>query len=360
MRPWYEGRRFEPGRHGPADKSILDARMGYVDDAAPGAARRERYWQPGQDVDRRARKRRGASLILRDDERQRLRHARRKTALCASSWMRLRRIDGGVEREMLMPRRCGRRSCPHCGEVAQSYHLMRLADDWKGFLTLTVPPDRDPADWWRDQAGLMTRFIRWLRDEVRSGQAEVTDYDETGQPRLRYAWNVESQTDSCLPHWHILSNVVRVDYTRVREAWMRIARVTEAWIHWSPIVNRVQAIRYVSLYCSKERLSDVILAIIGPKRQWSCEGCRPPDEASGWKVDATLSPEAARSAVEAAAAGEPRPGWTLEWASDRAGASWSRRVEDGAASVDARDLAGQAAWLEEWGVSDGADSVEVS
>lgn len=329
VRVWWDGLRWAPPPGGPVDRSILDARMGSpCASRADGPLRRPVEWSEATDSDRR-RNARDRRVILTSRERETFRRQEKAREKCCTSWVEYRRARDGNEELLLVPRRCGSRGCKACGSVSQAYHLARIVAEWRGFLTLTVPADRDPCDWWRQGNDPIERFVRWLRREVKEGRARTVQGPDGAREKLRFTWSVEAQEATMSPHWHMLHNVAYVNYTRARKAWQRIVGVRFAMIKNEKVTSKRGAINYVAKYCSKARLTPEILAIIGKGRQWSSAGCSPKEEAAGWREARTVEPDRAIDATEQGSPVSSGEGWRLAWSVKGGGAMWYRPLPDG-------------------------------
>lgn len=329
VQPWEDGLRWRTPTGSKPCASILDARMGYLSrDPASEPCVRLGEWEPGVSVDRR-RSPRDGRIILTAREREFWNRIDRSRSVCSSSWATFTRRVGGTEELMMVPRKCGCRACRSCGEVAQRYHIERIQDDWKLFLTLTCPPDRDPVDWWRIGHEKIGLFVRWLRREVKAGRARLAGSLDGAVPVLRYTWNVEAMERSLLPHWHLLCNVEWLDYARAREAWQEILGVEFAWVNVSRVRSRLHAIRYVAKYVAKARLGDELYAIMYRKRQWAQSLKGAESEPLGWHPVADVSPERAYAILESGLAPDSTRPWSLVWRSERCGGLWSRPLEAG-------------------------------
>jgi len=206
--------------------------------------------------------------------------------------------------------------------AASGYHFERLADvDWSRFLTLTVDDDCRPERGWRRSVDWIGKFCHWLRRENREGRARTRH-----GAALEYTWSIEEQPGTQQVHFHMLMNIVWIDYTRLREAWQRIVGRPFAWVNASWVRDRRHAAYYVSRYVSKARLTDDVLAILYRRRQWHSTVPAPAAEVSGWRFDGVRDGDRSQEDTECPPAHSAGQGWTCDWSRAHCYALFSRAL----------------------------------
>lgn len=264
-------------------------------------------------------------LELSLGELEQLERNRERAAACATHWRLWWRLEhgGSVPREELLvvPRRCGLRSCPNCGARLRARHQGRTRHGWQSLILLTVPHrGRDAAEAWRKIHAQLARFIRLFRRAHKDGMV-----GDKSAP-FAYAWALEHHRDG-FPHIHVVSTVTGLTWESLRSLWKESAGEW-CYVGVETVRDETSACDYLSKYIAKGVTLERILAILYRRRLWArSRGVGPALEAnSGEWTD--LGPAAAYERELGDAA---ENGWDAAWAA-QSGARLLWRYSDGRGS----------------------------
>lgn len=282
----------------------------------------------------------------------------RRVEGCGVCRLRLERTVDGQRQMMTIPMACGSRACESCGKKIRATAAERMERGpvaldgtpipWRSVMTLTMRAyGVEGSVAWERMGSWVSRWMEAFKKRVREGGYEgPMSYARVIEPTKR-GW----------PHVHILMAIPHRGYdqeeeTRVWSArmWERVTgcyvskgtdRKKDGLPHgigadWQPIVSRIAAAQYLSLYLSKARLDIWHYATLGRKRVWSTSrDVRPmPRESKGWRMEAILQPYDDPTQDPDAAVALEEGGWIEQWSMESGVSLWVRPAPDVHSSTD--------------------------
>lgn len=266
-------------------------------------------------------------VVLRPEERQRLRESWERSGACGRTWQayrRSRRVDGRrQEQRMVVQVPCGLRVCPDCARARQGQVMRRVAGPWRLFITLTLPQAaRSPGTAWRQVSGWIRRWLRALRRLVRQRDPRVRC-----EGRLAYAWVLEAHR-SGFPHIHLALSASWLDAHWIRQSWGACHKWGRCRVDVQRARKTVALNWYLAKYLSKARLTPDILAIMYRRRLVASTMRAASEEEQGWTLESRLDQTRARLSMEEPERWGRAEGWRMSWSVPGAAAMWVRWVYD--------------------------------
>lgn len=299
------------------------------------------------------------NLLLFPQDRERLWQQRRQAMGCGVRWGAYRRFeDAGshvVEHRIACRTTCGTRGCPDCMRRRRDRVAARAAMDAGVFVTLTVSSNvMSCRDAWLSVGEWVSALCQSMRRVVREeGQRTIDVRPESQEDALaswvsggierrppgplQYSWVVEPH-NSGWPHIHMLIGADRISVEWLRPEWQRIVGDEAANVDITPVDDAAGAIRYLTAYVTKARLTLDILAVMHRKRIFGTTMPVSVPRVVQWSEDETTTPDEAARQVRDPRMWGVNEGWRVD-DSSHAGCAWwarSRRWEDVAIEMPAR------------------------